>query len=51
VLVNNEPVTLDSEGEFRKTLSLFPGKSSIIIKAKNRFGKENIAKRDVIVED
>ena len=50
VTVNNQPVSLDSAGAFTKHLSLFPGKTQIIIKAKNRFGKETTIIREVEVK-
>lgn len=50
VTVNNEPVFVSSNGEFTKKISLFSGKTSFIVKAKNRFGKETILKRNVTVQ-
>lgn len=50
VLVNNEEVSLNSDGEFRKQLTFFPGKTTITIKAKNRYGKETIEQRDIVVK-
>ena len=50
VLVNNEPVSLTSDGSFTKRLTLFPGKSEIVIISKNRFGKETVVKREVEVK-
>jgi len=50
VLVNNESVSLDSNGEFAKRLTLFPGKTTITIKAKNRFGKETVVQREIVVK-
>jgi cytoskeletal protein RodZ len=50
VTVNNEAVSLNSQGEFVKRVSLFPGKTTIIISAKNRFGKETIETREVTVK-
>lgn len=51
VLVNNEPVSLSTEGKFSKELSLFPGKTSITVASKNRFGKETVMERNINVED
>ncbi len=48
--INSKPVSVDSNGEFTKSLSLFSGKNSIVIKAKNRFGKESILQRYVYIE-
>lgn len=50
VAVNNEPVFVQENGEFRKMITLFPGKTIITIKAKNRTGRETIFKRQVIVK-
>lgn len=51
VLINNEPVLPNTNGEFTKSLTLFPGKTSIILKAKNRFGKETILQRTIDVKN
>lgn len=50
VYINNEPVSINSSGEFSKILSLFPGKSSLTIKARNRFGKETVLQRVINVK-
>lgn len=50
VLVNNQAVSVDSKGAFVKKLTLFPGKTIIEIKAKNRFGKETTVTRDVVIK-
>jgi cytoskeletal protein RodZ len=50
VYVNDELVSIDSDGEFTKQLSLFSGKSEIIVKARNRVGKETVVKRDIMVK-
>lgn len=49
VLVNNEPVSLDTNGAFKKSIDVFPGKTTITIKAVNTFGKETLIKRDIDV--
>jgi len=49
VVVNNDSVSLTSDGKFTKQLTLFPGKTTIVVKAKNRSGKESIVKRDITV--
>jgi len=51
VLINNEPVLPNTNGEFTKNLTLFPGKTSITLKAKNRFGKETILERNIEVKN
>jgi cytoskeletal protein RodZ len=50
VYVNNEPVSLTSNGEFTKRLTLFSGKTVVTITAKNRMGKETVVKREIIVK-
>ncbi|MCL4387356.1 helix-turn-helix domain-containing protein [Patescibacteria group bacterium] len=50
VSVNNFSVSLNSNGEFRKVLNLFPGKSILTVKATNKYGKQTIEKRVVEVK-
>jgi cytoskeletal protein RodZ len=50
VTVNNEAVSINSHGEFVKRISLFPGKTTVIISAKNRFGKETVITREITVK-
>lgn len=50
VTVNNEPVFVQQSGEFKKTITLFPGQVTITVKAKNRSGKETVIERKVIVK-
>lgn len=49
VVVNNEPVSLNSDGKFTKHLTLFPGKNVITVKSKNRSGKESVVEREITV--
>jgi cytoskeletal protein RodZ len=50
VTVNNAMVSMNTNGKFSKQIALFPGKGEIIIKAKNRFGKETTITREVTVK-
>jgi hypothetical protein len=50
ITINNEPVFVNSNGEFAKKISLFPGETKIIVKAKNRLGKESAVTRNVTVK-
>ncbi len=50
VYVNNQPVTVSSNGDFSKKLTLFPGNSTITVKAENRFGKEATVQRNILVK-
>lgn len=47
VFVNGEQVSVSDDGSFRKEISLFPGKSTIKIRALNRFGKETDIERHI----
>ena len=49
ITVNNEPVVVGSNGEFDKKIILFPGETRIVVKAKNRLGKESTLERSVRV--
>lgn len=50
VYVNNQPVTVNSNGEFSKRLTLFPGNTTISVRAENRFGKVTEERRDIVVK-
>jgi len=50
VFVNEETASLDSDGNFKKVINVFPGKIKIVIKAVNRFGKETIMERRIEVK-
>ena len=50
VYVNNEIVSLDDEGNFKKSISVFPGKVKITIKAINKFKKTTIVERNIEVK-
>lgn len=51
VTINEEAATVDREGNFRKRISLFSGKATITVSAKNRLGRETIIKRTVSVRE
>lgn len=50
VYVNDALVTVDSNGNFNKTISVFPGKITIDVKAINKFGRATEIKRSVEVK-
>jgi cytoskeletal protein RodZ len=50
VTVNNEQVAVDDSGEFRKQLTLFSGKNTITVTAKNTFGKARTIQEVVIIK-
>jgi cytoskeletal protein RodZ len=47
ITINEIPVFLSSDGEFRLEVELFPGENKIIVVAKNKFGKETKLERTV----
>lgn len=49
VYVQNFPIFVDSEGNFRKVVSFFPGKVELVIKVVNRFNRETVIKRTIEV--
>ncbi len=49
VFVNDEPVSLDKDGNFTKKIDVFPGKTVITIKAINRLGKSTEIERKIEV--
>lgn len=49
VTVNNEAVVVDGDGNFSKDVTVFTGKSVIMIKAKNRTNKETTVERSITV--
>lgn len=50
VVVNDNPVTVDPDGSFKKTITLFPGRTTILVKVKNTFGKQTQVERHVDVK-
>ena len=50
VFINSIPATLDKDGNFKKTISVFPGKAKIIIKSVNTFNRTTILERDIEVK-
>jgi len=48
--INNFPVAVEENGEFTKRITVFPGKSIIIVKAVNNFGKESVIEKPIIVK-
>lgn len=49
VTVNEDAVALYNNGKFLKKITVFPGNVIIIIKAKNRFGRETVVQRTITV--
>ena len=50
VFVNNDNVSLDSDGNFKKTINVFAGKTTVVVKAINYFGKERIIERHIEIK-
>lgn len=50
VFVNNDPASLDTNGNFKKVVSVFTGKTTITVKVINYFGRETIVERHIEVK-
>jgi len=50
VFVNGDPASLDSNGNFKKALTVFTGKTTITIKVINYFGRETVVERHIEVK-
>lgn len=50
LFANDLPVSIGDDGTFKKTLDVFPGKNTIIIKVINKFGKETVVKRNIEIK-
>ena len=49
VMVNNSPAAVGENGEFSKRVTLFPGRETIEVRSKNRFGREAVIERRIEV--
>ena len=50
ITVNDEQVSVNQDGDFRKEITGFPGKATITVRAVNRFGKQNMVERHVMIK-
>jgi len=50
VFINNETASLDKDGNFKKTVNVFPGRAKITIKSVNNFNKTTILERQIEVK-
>jgi cytoskeletal protein RodZ len=50
VYVNSEPADLDKNGNFKKTIKVFPGKVKITVKSVNNFKRTTILERQIEVK-
>lgn len=49
VYLNNQPIVVDAGGEFRENLSLAPGANLLVIRAVNKFQKETVVTRSIVL--
>lgn len=49
VTINGQVVSLNTQGEFSKSIAAFDGPLTVVVKAKSRFGKETTVERHVEV--
>lgn len=50
VFINNESAALDKNGNFKKTINVFPGKTIITIKSVNSFNRSTILRKHVEIK-
>ena len=50
ITVNDEQVSVTQDGGFKKEITVFPGKTTITVKAVNRFGKQTTIERHVVLK-
>lgn len=50
VYVDDQLISVDDFGNFRKVITIFPGKNTIAIKSLNRFGKQSEIERHINVK-
>jgi len=47
--IDNEQVSINSDGRFKKEITVFPGRTSITLQVENKFGRMTILKRTIKV--
>lgn len=50
IFINSVPASLDKNGNFKKTIDVFPGKTTITIRSVNSFNRATIIRRQVEVK-
>ena len=50
VYIGDASVPLTSDGSFKKTIDVFPGKTVLTIKAQNKFGKQTVKEIHIIIK-
>lgn len=48
--IDNQEVSIENDGKFRKKITVFPGNSTINFKVENKFGRVTVLDRSVIVK-
>lgn len=51
VYLNNQAIVVDATGNFRENLSLGPGTNQLVIRAVNKFDKETIISRSILLAE
>lgn len=51
VLVNDMPTSVQNDGSFKKSITVFPGDETIVIKSTSRFGRETTIQRHVVIKE
>ena len=49
IYVNNDTASIDSNGNFKKVINVFPGKTTVVVLVVNHFGKEKTIERHIEV--
>ena len=47
--IDNQQIPISSDGSFKKQISVFPGKRTLIFSVENRFGRTTIVEREINV--
>ena len=50
LLVDNKQVPIESDGSFKKTITVFPGNTTIEFRVENKFGRVTIEERSILVK-
>ncbi|MBI2621089.1 MAG: helix-turn-helix domain-containing protein [Candidatus Levybacteria bacterium] len=48
--VDGEQIPIDSDGNFKKQISVFPGRRTLIFQVENKFGRVSVLERNINVE-
>ena len=50
VFINNQPIVVDTEGNFQENLSLGVGVNQLVVRAVNKFDQETVVNRSIILQ-